>query len=62
MREWLDAPPAFEPAGADLLAPPAPPAPLVPLAPLALAWALKEACYAAWGREPARAADRKSVV
>ena len=56
MREWLDAPPAFEPAGADLLAP------LVPLAPLALAWALKEACYAAWGREPARAARAAELL
>ncbi len=47
MREWLDAPSVFGPAGADSLA---------------LAWALKDACYEAWGREPARAARAAEVL
>ena len=47
MREWLDTPLACEPAGTDLLA---------------LAWALKDACYEAWGREPARAARAAEVL
>ncbi len=37
----------FKPAGADSLA---------------LAWALKDACYEAWGREPARAARAAEVL
>ncbi len=40
----------------------APPWPAVGIDPLALAWALKELCYDAWGSEPARAARAADVL